>query len=303
MHVMILYGQHKSALHSEETSVTDTGLWFTERCTEGGSAFSIRVREKLHNEHTGYQHIEIYATEKFGNLMVMDGFVMLTARDNFIYHEMLVHPALLSHPSPENVVIIGGGDCGCLREALKHGRVTSALQVEIDERVTRLAEEYFPELCIANNDPRAHFLFSDGVQWMRKADRGSVDVIIIDSTDPIGHAEGLFTEDFCRDCYRVLGSNGILVQQSESPLFHMNVINPMRKAMCAAGFSDVQTLFFPQPSYPSGWWSATLAGKQDMATAFRESDARNKHFETSYYNAGIHHAALTAPEFFTRALE
>jgi len=282
--------------------VTDTDQWFTERCTEGGSAFSIRIREKLHNEQTPYQHIEIYATEKFGNLMVMDGYVMLTARDNFIYHEMLVHPALLSHPSPENVVIIGGGDCGCLREVLKHGRVTGALQVEIDERVTRLAEEFFPELCVANNDPRADFLFRDGIQWMQAADSGSVDVIIVDSTDPIGHAEGLFTEAFYRDCHRVLGRNGIVVQQSESPLYHMNIINPMRKAMAAAGFADVQTLFFPQPSYPSGWWTATLAGKQDLAASFRDADARNKHFETGYYNAAIHHAALTAPEFFAGAL-
>jgi len=283
--------------------VIDTDQWFTERCREGGSAFSIRIREKLHNEQTPFQHIEIYATEKFGNLMVMDGFVMLTARDNFIYHEMLVHPALLCHPSPENVVIIGGGDCGCLREVLKHGRVTGALQVEIDERVTRLAEEFFPELCVANNDPRADFLFRDGIQWMQEADTGSVDVIIVDSTDPIGHAEGLFTEAFYRDCHRVLGRNGIVLQQSESPLYHMNIINPMRKAMSAAGFADVQTLFFPQPSYPSGWWTATLAGKQDLAAAFREADARNKRFETRYYNAGIHHAALTAPEFFAGALE
>jgi spermidine synthase len=292
-----------SARHPEETTVTETNQWFTERCTEGGSAFSIKVREKLHNEQTAYQHIEIYATEKFGNLMVMDGFVMLTARDNFIYHEMLAHPALLSHPSPENVVVIGGGDCGCMREVLKHGRVTGALQVEIDERVTRLAEEFFPELCVANNDPRADFMFSDGIQWMREADSASVDVIIVDCTDPIGHARGLFTEDFYRDCHRVLGSNGVIVQQSESPLYHMNIINPMRKAMSASGFADVQTLFFPQPCYPSGWWSATLACKQNMAESFRETDARNKRFETSYYNAGIHHAALAAPEFFAGALE
>lgn len=283
--------------------MTDTDQWFTERCTEGGSALSIKIREKLHNEQTDFQHIEIYATEKFGNLMVMDGFVMLTARENFIYHEMLTHPALFSHPSPENVVIIGGGDCGCLREVLKHGRVTGALQVEIDKRVTQLAEEFFPELCISNDDPRAKLLFSDGLRWMQEADSDSVDVIIVDSTDPIGHAEGLFTEAFYCDCHRVLGSDGILIQQSESPLYHMDIINPMRKAMSAAGFADVQTLFFPQPCYPSGWWSATMAFKQDMAGSFCETDARNKHFETSYYNADIHRAALTAPEFFAQALE
>jgi spermidine synthase len=292
---------HEAA--GEDTTMLETDQWFTEICKEGGSAFSIRVREKLHDEQTDFQRIEIYATEHFGNLMVIDGYVMLTARDNFIYHEMLSHPVLFTHPSPENVVIIGGGDCGTLREVLKHGRVTHALQVEIDERVTRLAEEFFPELCVSNNDTRAAFLFDDGIQWMRTANPGSVDVIIVDSTDPIGPAEGLFTEAFYRDCHRALGEQGILIQQSESPLYHMNLINPMRKAMCAAGFSEVQTLFFPQPSYPSGWWTATMAGGQEFTGRLREADAANKSFETSYYNAAMHQAALTMPEFFKKALD
>jgi len=284
-------------------STMEEHRWFTEVCEEGGSAFSIKIREKLHDEQSGYQRIEIYATEWFGNLMVIDGFVMLTARDNFIYHEMLAHPALFSHPSPENVVIIGGGDCGTLREVLKHGRVTHALQVEIDERVTRLAEEFFPELCVSNNDTRAEFLFGDGIAWMQAADPGSVDVIIVDSTDPVGPAAGLFTEAFYRDCHRVLGDTGILVHQSESPLFHMDIINPMRKHMRNADFNDVQTLFFPLPTYPSGWWTATLAGKRPLSETYREQDASHSHILTNYYNPAIHQAAFTAPEFFHKALD
>lgn len=281
----------------------DNDQWFTEICTQDGSAFSLKVSKKLHDEQTAFQRIEIYATEKFGNLMVIDGYYMLTARENFIYHEMLSHPALFTHPSAEHVVIIGGGDCGTLREVLKHEGVKRALQVEIDERVTRLAEEYFPELCAANNDARAELLCADGIQWMKDAEPGSVDIVMIDSTDPIGPAEGLFTEAFYRDCYRALGNDGILVQQSESPLYHMDIIKPMRMAMQAAGFSDTQTLFFPQPCYPSGWWSATLAGKQSLDARFREADARNKRFETRYYNAAIHRAALAQPEFFSNALK
>jgi len=283
--------------------VTEQDQWFTEIYEIGGSAFGVKVRERLHNEQTAYQHIEIYATEKFGNLMVIDGCYMLTARENFIYHEMMSHPALFTHPSPEHVVIIGGGDCGTLREVLKHGRVTHALQVEIDERVTRLSEEFFPELCVANNDPRAAFLFGDGIKWMKEATPGTIDVVIVDSTDPVGPALGLFTEDFYRDCHRALGGDGLLVQQSESPLYNMDIINPMHKAMRAAGFVDVQTLFFPQPCYPSGWWSATLGARQPMAGRFRTADAAGKGFETRYYNAAIHMAALTAPEFFRQALE
>jgi spermidine synthase len=295
-----LYGRVTG--NTGDSDVTGRDNWFTETSREGGSAFSLRVREKLHDEQTGFQRIEIYATETFGNLMVIDGRIMLTARDHFIYHEMLVHPALYMHPSPEQVVIIGSGDCGCLREVLKHGRVTRAVQVEIDAGVTRLAEEFFPELCVSNNDPRAMFLYEDGLRWMHNADPGSADVIIIDCTDPVGHAEGVFTEAFYRDCRRVLGDDGILVQQSESPLYHMDIINPLRKAMGTAGFRDVATLFFPQPGYPSGWWTATLAGKRELSGRFREADARNRHFVTNYYNADIH-AALTPPEFFKHALD
>jgi spermidine synthase len=296
-----LYGRVTG--NTGDSDVRGRDNWFTETSREGGSAFSLRVREKLHDEQTGFQRIEIYATETFGNLMVIDGRIMLTARDHFIYHEMLVHPALYMHPSPEQVVIIGSGDCGCLREVLKHGRVTRAVQVEIDAGVTRLAEEFFPELCVSNNDPRAMFLYEDGLRWMHNADPGSADVIIIDCTDPVGHAEGVFTEAFYRDCRRVLGDDGILVQQSESPLYHMDIINPLRKAMGTAGFRDVATLFFPQPGYPSGWWTATLAGKRELSGRFREADARNRHFVTNYYNADIHHAALTPPEFFKHALD
>ena len=122
----------------------DDANWFTEVCDEGGTAFSLRIREKLHEEQSDYQHIAIYETETYGRLMVIDGFIMLTDRDNFLYHEMMSHPALYTHPAPRRVLIIGGGDCGTLREVLKHPEVERADQVEIDERVTRLAEEYFP---------------------------------------------------------------------------------------------------------------------------------------------------------------
>ena len=272
--------------------------WFTEIYREGGSAFSLQIREKLHEEQSQFQHIEIYSTTHFGNLMVIDGCYMLTTFDNFLYHEMMSHPALFTHPDPRRVVIIGGGDCGTLREVLKHPSVEHALQVDIDERVTRLSEQYFPELCESNNDPRAELYFGDGIQWMKDAPAGSVDVIIVDSTDPVGPAEGLFTEAFFRSCYEALGDTGVIVQQSESPLFHFeSIIQPMHNAMRGAGFSDSVTLPFPQPIYPSGWWSATLAGKAPVH-GFRANDARDKPFKTRYYNADMHQGALAQPEFF-----
>jgi spermidine synthase len=207
---------------------------------------------------------------------------------------------LYTHPDPKRVWIIGGGDCGTLKEVLKHPAVEQAVQIDIDERVTRLAEIYFPELCESNQDPRADLKFIDGIQWVKDAAPDSVDIIIVDSTDPIGPAEGLFSEAFYRDCFACLSEQGIVIQQSESALYHMKLIGEMRNAMSAAGFANLQTLFFPQCLYPSGWWSATMAGKSNLAT-FREQESASKSFDTVYYNIDIHKAALAQPEFFKKA--
>jgi spermidine synthase len=274
--------------------------WFTEQVPAAGSAFSLKIKQKVHEEQSEFQHLEIYETETFGYLMVIDGCTMVSTRDNFFYHEMMSHPALYTHPNPKRVWIIGGGDCGTLREVLKHDSVEHAVQIDIDERVTRLAEIYFPELCASNNDPRADLKFIDGIKWVKDAAPNSVDIIIVDSTDPIGPALGLFSEDFYRDCYNCLSENGMIVQQSESALFNMTLIGEMRDAMSASGFNHLQTLFFPQCLYPSGWWSATLASKTDLST-FREQDSTNKPFETVYYNIDIHKASLAQPEFFKKA--
>lgn len=276
--------------------------WFTEVFENDGAAFSLKAKEKLHEEQTEFQKIEIYDTTHFGKLMVIDGCVMLTQRDNFLYHEMMSHPVLFTHPDPKKVLIIGGGDCGTLQEVLKHDGVESVQQIDIDEQVTRLSEIYFPELCTSNDDPRAELMFIDGIQWVKDADEGSYDIIIIDSTDPVGPAEGLFSQPFYEHCHRILGDNGILVQQSESPLFHMKILRDMHNAMKGAGYLDTMTLFFPQCVYPSGWWSATMACKNNAMTGYREQDAINKKFATRYYNNAIHQAAMAAPEFFYQEL-
>jgi spermidine synthase len=275
--------------------------WFTEQAPGAESAFSLKFKQKLHEEQSEYQFIEIYETEDFGNLMVIDGCTMVSTRDNFLYHEMMSHPVLFTHPDPKRVWIIGGGDCGTLREILKHPSIEQAVQIDIDERVTRLAEIYFPELCESNNDPRADLKFIDGIKWVKDAEPNSVDIIIVDSTDPAGPAEGLFSKAFYRDCFNCLSEHGMVVQQSESPLYHMKLIGEMRDAMSSAGFEHLQTLFFPQAIYPSGWWSATIASKASLAK-FRELDSANKNFDTTYYNVDIHKASLAQPEFFKKAL-
>ncbi|MDX1454657.1 MAG: polyamine aminopropyltransferase [Gammaproteobacteria bacterium] len=277
--------------------------WFTEIADEADCAFSLRIRGKVFEEQSPFQKVEVYETESWGNLMVIDGYVMLTTRDNFLYHEMMSHPVLFTHPDPRQVVIIGGGDCGTLREVLRHPDVEKVWQIDIDEVVTRAAKKFFPELCESNDDPRAELLWIDGLKWVREAAPESVDVVIVDSTDPVGPAEGLFGKKFYRDCLKMLRPGGILVQQSESPLLHGKLLREMRRAMIEAGFADTRTLGFPQPCYPSGWWSATMARKGQAIGGFRKAAAAILPFKTEYYTAEVHEAALHMPAFFKRDVE
>lgn len=279
--------------------------WFIEPCEEAGSAFALELGPGglLHREQSEFQRIEVWETTWYGRVLVIDGFLMLSARDNFLYHEMMAHPVLFSHPAPKRVLIVGGGDCGTLREVLRHEVVESVTQVDIDERVTRVAEQFFPELCESNNDPRATLAFDDGVHWVKQAEPGSLDVIIVDSTDPIGPGEGLFNEAFYRGCHRALGDNGLLVQQSESPLAHLDeIILPMHRAMRRAGFAYTLPLYFPQPVYATGWWTATVAGRDGPIRFMREAAAEALDFHTKYYTADIHRGAFAQPAFMTRAL-
>lgn len=280
--------------------------WFTEHYQAEGLAFALQLSAagKLAEKKTAFQTIEIYQTSHFGKLMAIDGCIMLTSRDNFIYHEMMAHPALFSHPHAQNILIIGGGDCGTLNEVLKHDNIQKVQQVDIDEQVTRLSEQYFPELCANNHHPKAELHFTDGIKWVTDAQDESYDIIIVDSTDPIGPGEVLFTADFYQHCQRILKSGGLFVQQSESPLIHtQNIIMPMINKLKAAGFVDFQTLNFPLSSYPTGWWSCTLACKDKNIPQFSASAVDNRPFITHYYNAEIHRACSAMPEFFKQAMQ
>ena len=283
--------------------MTANDNWFIERFEHTGSAIGFRITGKLDEVQSPFQKIEIFDSTDWGKLMVIDGAMMLTTRDNFFYHEMISHPVLFTHPDPRRVVIIGGGDCGTLREVLKHPGVQRATQCDIDEQVTRMSEKYFPELCESNADPRAELLFDDGVAYMANCEPGSVDVVIVDSTDPVGPAEGLFNQAFFESCFRALKPDGLLVQQSESPLALLDLIRDMRAEMGKAGFQSFHTLPFPQPCYPTGWWSVTLASKQaGFGFGFRQAAAQAKPFDTLYYSAHLHAGLAQTPPFVARAL-
>ncbi len=274
--------------------------WFDEKTN--GFGMVLQIRQQLHAEQSPYQKIEVFQTETFGKLLTLDGITMLTSRDNFIYHEMMTHPALFAHTQPQRVVIVGGGDCGSLSEVLKHATIEQVIQVELDERVTRVAEQFFPELCQSNRDARAQFLFEDAIAWMQRAEADSVDVIILDTTDPVGQAERLFSQPFYADCHRVLRDGGIVVAQSESPFLDTDILCALRSEMRAAGFQSLQTLQFFLPTYPSGRWSATLAGKNREFAAGFSADNRSNSVQTRYYSAEIHHASAVIPPFLQAKL-
>jgi len=158
--------------------------------------------------------------------------------------------------------------------------------------VTRLSERFFPELCTTNHDARAQLVFDDGLEWIRKTADGSLDLIVVDSTDPVGPAEGLFGPQFVADCFRALADGGILVQQSESPLIHQELIAGIRNNMQQAGFETIRTLGFPQPCYPSGWWSCTQARKTGCIEAVSLEAFESAALDTHYFNAGVHTGAL-----------
>ncbi|OAJ34041.1 polyamine aminopropyltransferase [Piscirickettsia salmonis] len=275
--------------------------WFSESYTPSGSAFSLKITDKIHSEQSKFQAIDIYQTETFGKLMVIDGCTMVTTRDNFFYHEMMTHPLLYSHNNPEHILIIGGGDCGTLQQVLKHPTTQSATQIDIDERVTALANIHFPELCTDNNDPRATILFEDGIDWVRKAQKNSLDIIIVDSTEPEGPGEVLFTDEFYRYCFNALKEDGILAIQSESPFYHVDLLSTLCHRFKKVGFKSTRLHHYPQPIYPSGWWSTLLANKNGEFT-FRKQDAKQKSFATKYYNANIHESSQVLPEYLLKAL-
>lgn len=279
--------------------------WFTETTPSSGTGISLKLGEKLHEEQSEFQKLEVYQTETYGKLLVLDDCIMVTDKDSFVYHEMMAHPALFNHPNPRRVAIIGGGDCGTLKEVLKHDCVEQVTQIDIDERVTRVSEQYFPDLTEAQNDPRATLLFDDGIKWVETAEPGSLDVIIVDSTDPVGPGEVLFTAEFYRYCFNALGENGIIVQQSESPLAHAeSVIKPMYQRLAQAGFNSTQTLQFPVTTYPTGWWSATQACKNGEISFSREEAAASlPSAQTDYYTRDMHKAAAVLPPFLTRMLK
>ena len=261
------------------------------------------VEASLYTEQSQYQRIEIVQTPDFGRVMLLDDVLMVTEADEFVYHEMLAHPTLFSHPDPKSVLIIGGGDCGTLTRVLSHSCVTRAVLVEIDEMVTRVAKTWFPDLTKAASDPRATLIFEDGIQYMRDH-RNEFDVILVDSTDPVGPAAGLFRKSFFEDCRAALKAEGILCIQSESPYIPelLTVIQEANRDLRDI-FGEVRPYTAAIQTYQAGLWLFQMAVKSTTDTETKVlQKISSSGIDCRYYNAPIHQACFALPQFVVDAL-
>jgi spermidine synthase len=252
--------------------------------------------EQLASERSPFQQIDIYENAAFGRLLALDGLVQTTERDEFVYHEMLVHVPLLALEDPKRVLIIGGGDGGTLRRVLAHPSVERAVMVEIDERVTALCREFMPSISAgALDDARAEVRFADGIAYVMDGGE-SFDAILIDSSDPVGPGEGLFTTAFYRAAACRLNPGGVLCAQSGSPYFQQDEMHRTYNIAITA-FDDVRMYLANVPTYPGSLWSFTLAAATlslDVDTAAKR--AADRGLETRYWTPELQRGAFDLPK-------
>ena len=256
-----------------------------------GSGIFFRAKRRLLSERTPFQKMEIYETDSHGRVLLLDGLVQTTEKDEFFYHEMLVHPAMMAHPRPRDILIIGGGDGGALREVLRY-RVRSAVLVEIDARVIEVCRKHFPGLSVSFGDRRAKIVVEDGNRFIRQTDR-RFDVILVDSSDPVGPSTVLHQRRFYVALKRCLRPGGIIVSQAGAPLFHLEHLRKKRVFLKRL-FTFALYYIGPAPTYPGGLWCyAYLSDRVDPIKRLRKNVPR----KLRYYNTDLHRAAFALPEF------
>ena len=292
-------------------------VWFTDR--DENIALSIRHRgAPLFKEKSPYQLVEVFDTFKYGKMLTVDKMVMCSERDETAYHEMIVHVPLLTMATVANstdsasgpakkVLVIGGGDGGSVREILRHDFVESVTMVEIDEAVIRASREFLPSLSKALDHPKLDLIVGDGIEYVRNAADESFDCVIVDSSDPVGPATGLFSVAFYKDVYRVLGPNGVMVAQSESPRFNQAAF--VQLVHCLQDIFGVENVYpylaFIQ-TYPTGMWSFSYGTKRGLSPVEAIDLAAISQFASThnlqYYNSEIHRAAFALPTFVKEML-
>ncbi len=271
-------------------------LWYTENHTENVK-FSIRVDRQLASEQSDFQRIDIFESQEFGKILTLDGYLMVTEKDEYIYHEMITHIPMATNPDIRKVLVIGAGDGGTVRELTKYNCIEKIDMVEIDEMVVELCKKYIPQTACKLDDPRVNIHFQDGLRFVRSAEAGEYDLIIADSTDPFGVGEGLFTKEFYGNCYKALSDDGILVNQHEST-FYSSYANSMKRAHSRIKQFFQTALVYQAhiPTYPSGHWLFGFASKKyDPRTDLKADWWNSLGIKTRYYNTILHQGCFAIP--------
>jgi len=278
-------------------------LWYTEKHTENVD-FSIKVNKQIYSETSPFQQIDFFESEEFGTFFTLDGLMMVNEKDEFVYHDMISHVPMATNPDIKRVLIIGGGDGGSVRELSRYKTIEKIDMVEIDEMVVRACQKYLPITASKLEDPRVTLYFEDGVKFVENKEN-EYDLIIVDSTDPIGPGEGLFSVSFYTNCYNALSDNGILINQNESP-YYPNYAKEMKRS-----HSKIKKIFpiskvyqFHMPTYPSGHWLFGFASKNlDPIKDFQKESWEALELDTKYYNTDLHTGCFALPSFVKKMLD
>ncbi len=271
--------------------------WFYEYFTPDAK-FGIKIKKHLADTKSDFQKIDFYDSYEFGRFFTLDGYIMLTERDEFIYHEMIVHVPMAVYPDAKRVLVIGGGDGGTVRELIRYPGIEQIDLVEIDETVVRLCKQYLPFVADGLLDPRVRLHFEDGVAFVKNS-RERYDLILVDSTDPIGVGEGLFSTDFYRDCFCLLAEGGILINQHESPYYEEDAKQMMRAhSKLRSVFPVAKVYQFHIPTYASGHWLFGFASRAlDPVKDLQAEKWNALGLKTRYYNTDLHRGCFALPNY------
>lgn len=272
-------------------------LTFTEKHT-AHVGLSIDIDRQLYCAQSRFQRIDVFDSFDFGRILALDGFLMLTEKDEFIYHEMITHVPMAVHPAAKRVLIIGGGDGGAVRELCRYDTVEHIDLVEIDEEVVDVCRQYFPDVACGLSDPRVTVRYEDGLKYVRRCS-DLYDVVIVDSTDPFGPGEGLFTKEFYGNCFKALREDGILVNQHENPFYPDDAAAVRRIHKQIVLSFPLSRLYQAHiPTYPSGHWLFGFSSKQYHPVQHLDADRWNaRGIQTRYYNTNLHRAAFALPTY------
>lgn len=278
-------------------------LWYTEKHTDNVK-LSIKIDKALYSEETEFQRIDILESKEFGRIFTLDGLMMVTEKDEFIYHDMIVHVPMATNPNIKNVLVIGAGDGGTIRELTRYSSIEKIDMVEIDKRVVEVCKEYLKQTACKFDDERVNIFYEDGLKFVRNKEN-EYDLIIVDSTDPFGPGEGLFTKEFYGNCYKALTEEGILVNQHESPYYDYYAKSMQDAHEKIYGLFKIHKVYQAHiPTYPSGHWLFGFASKKYDPVNDLDAEAWNKlGIKTKYYNTDIHVGCFALPTYVKELLK